>query len=201
MDPGTYRIAATAGGKRFEKVVEVAGEGTVVTVDVVFEDATPAPDADGDPGAGAVPDPGAGAGAVPDADPDAEAVADTGGGGGGGRTILGLSTAAVGGVAIGVGLYFGSQASAAFGDAKDVCGGDLVCDTEADRIRSQELVDDARGKGNLSTILVGAGVVAATAGVILWLTAPDGAEREEAALRLAPQVGPDGIGLAAAGVF
>jgi len=194
VDPGKYRIEASAGEKEFRREVEVKGEGVVVKVMVEL-------DAGGTGG----PATGGDAAGGPVVDDDEEEEIDTGGGGSK-RKIIGISTAAVGGVAIGVGLFFGTQASASLQKAKDACGGDLVCATDADRMISQGHVDDARKKGNLSTLFVGAGVVAATAGVILWLTAPSGHEAgdeggDETALRFAPSLGPDGIGLVAAGVF
>ncbi len=178
IDPGRYRIAASADGYRsWEQEVEVtAGEGAVITVEI------PALERPGEPG------------------PDQRVIEepprrDAGGAPRGrGRRILGIATAGVGAVSVGVGLVFGLAAAATWDEVKVLCGDDLDCDTQADYDEARAKVEDARGAGTLSNILVGVGLVAVAGGVYLWLTAPHG-------VQVAPQVDGDAVGLVAAGSF
>jgi hypothetical protein len=119
---------------------------------------------------------------------------------GSGRKKLGIITMAGGGALVLGGLATGYLAQQKWSDAKAVCGDDLVCDTADDRARGQKLVDAARMRGNVSTVLTAGGIVAVGVGVALWLTAPSGAsEPRDTALYLAPTVAPGTAGLVLGG--
>jgi len=187
VDPGKYRVAASAEGyKPVQLDVEVAGPGTTITVEVPrLEKAA------------------VGKQGQPEQE-DEEYEDDRGGGGsapGRGRVIAGIATASAGVVAIGVGVVFGVKARSTWSDVEELCGDDLACDTQADYDRSRDLTNEARRDGNLSTILIGAGVAVAAGGAYLWLTAPRGSDEESEALRLVPQLGSDVTGVALTGGF
>jgi hypothetical protein len=196
IDPGHYQLVASAPGYANQVVdVEVhADKGAVVTVKIpaLEEEAVEEPD-------------------HPDVTPDTHArrieEPDDGpspyrGHPGRGRKLAGIGVAGVGVVALGVGLVFGAKASSSWSEVEDLCGADLRCSNDADYQRAQGLVSDTRSAGNLSTILVGVGAVAVTAGVILWVTAPSGGGGEvETALRVHPEIGRDGASVVLAGGF
>jgi len=107
-----------------------------------------------------------------------------------GRRKLGLIVGAGGVVVAAVGGVFGVLAIGAWGDAEDLCGADLTCDSDADTAAANTLADDARLRGNLSTVIIGVGAAAAITGVVLYLTAPSGSgEPAESAWNLAPTAG------------
>jgi len=93
------------------------------------------------------------------------------------RKTMGKIAVASGGVLVLGGLAVGYMAQQKWSEAKDLCGADLVCDSDADRAEGQALVDAARTRGNISTIVTGAGVAAVGVGAALWLTAPSAEAR------------------------
>ncbi len=105
--------------------------------------------------------------------------------------------AVVGGaITLAGGLVAGLIARGTWNDATAVCGGSRSCDTEAETERATSLGDSARTRANLSTALVAIGGIAATAGVVLWLTAP-----AEHAVRVSVHASPDDTGVALTGRF
>ncbi len=147
-------------------------------------------------------DGGAGAGAAGAADGGA-ASAGTGGddrGGGSGRKTAGVVTLAGGGALVLGGLALGYLAQQKWSEAKDLCGDDLICDSAADHMAGQALVDAARFRGNVSTVVTASGVVAIGAGVVLWLTAPR-SERRATSVTLSPVVRADGVGVVIGGAL
>lgn len=198
VDPGEHEIVASAPGYEpwTGTIVVLEGKTQSITVpDLTL--AKPEPDGDKDLVEPDLP--------PPDGDgPDGPGpVRGPEGGGGGSRKLIGMVTAGGGLLLIGAGLYFGNSASGSYADAKDACGGDLVCDNADDLSRSEALVDDARSAATKSTILTGVGAAALVGGVILWLTAPSGGgePRDATAWRLAPAVGPDRATLVLGGSF
>jgi hypothetical protein len=191
IDPGRYRLVASAPGYR-EHVVEVevtAERGAVVTVELPPLEA----ESSGDGPPPDLPD-------EPEARPDPDDVDPTSPGRG--RRLAGIGVAGAGAVAAGIGLVFGARARSTWNQVTELCGADLACSNQADYERARGLVADTRAAGNLSTILVGAGVVAIAGGVILWVTAPDGGGAEApTALRLRPEVGPGGASVVLTGGF
>lgn len=102
----------------------------------------------------------------------------------------------VGGAAIATGVVFGVIASGKWSDAKAVCGG-TICPTQMQVDQANALVSDARSAGNLSTGFVVAGGVLATAGLLLWLTAPT----DEHAVHVTATATPSSTGFALSGRF
>jgi tetratricopeptide (TPR) repeat protein len=118
------------------------------------------------------------------------------------RRTYALLAAAGGGALLATGLVFGQLASSKWSDAKALCGDDLTCDNPRDLAAGNQLVDDARARANLSTALVIGGAVAASVGVVLWVTAPRGdSPPAQAALRLAPAAAPGAVSLRLEGRF
>jgi hypothetical protein len=112
------------------------------------------------------------------------------------RKLFGVIGMGVGGAAIAGGVVVGVLARGKWNDAKEICGG-TVCTTMADQERAQKLGDDARSKATLSTILVGAGVVAAGVGVVLFVTAP----KSESETRISAHPTHDGGAVTLSGRF
>ena len=113
------------------------------------------------------------------------------------RKKVGIAMTIVGGVAAGTGFVFGSLASSKWSDAKGVCGG-TVCTDPTKAATANALASTARGDGNVSTILVIGGAVAAVTGVVLWVTAPSWAERGVA---IVPHASDHEAGLTLSGQF
>jgi tetratricopeptide (TPR) repeat protein len=91
----------------------------------------------------------------------------------------GLAVAAGGGV-------FGFLAMGAWGDAKDVCGGELTCANQDDTDRANDLADTASLYGNVSTVMIGVGAAALVTGAVLYFTAPKSGGGDERAWMLVP---------------
>jgi tetratricopeptide (TPR) repeat protein len=96
---------------------------------------------------------------------------------------------------VGTGLYFGAHARSKWDDAKALCGADLGCD-DADRLRGDQLLHDARLRAGVSTGLVAGGVVALGTGITLWLTS-----RGQQPRRVTVGAGPSTLGLSLGGHF
>jgi hypothetical protein len=73
-----------------------------------------------------------------------------------------------GGALVAIGLGFGIDTIASWGDAKDVCGGDTRCPDAASQARATLLADGARRQGTVATALVLAGGAAIGVGVWYW---------------------------------
>lgn len=114
------------------------------------------------------------------------------------RTYLAIGVGAGGVAAVGVGLVFGAKANSAFADEKKLCGDNLVCSQE-NFARGKQLAQDSRSSALISTVLVGVGVAAVAAGVVLYVTAPR--ESERATARIVPVPHQGGAGLALVGRF
>jgi hypothetical protein len=104
------------------------------------------------------------------------------------RRVAAVSTAIAGTVTAGVGLAFGNMARTRWEDAKRICGADLVCEMVESRDEGNRLVDQARTRGNVATVLISVGAAAIITGGILWMTAPD-AEPDPVALIIDPSAG------------
>jgi hypothetical protein len=154
-DAGTYKIAATAGGKNFEKAVTIK-DGDNERVDIPKL---------GDGGVGPI------VGPKPTPGTPGESKSN--------RKLIGIGVLG-GGVAIAaVGGLFGLQAKGRWDRAQDAgCNDDGDCPTQA----GLDLIDQANSKGKLSTIFVGVGLAAIAGGVVLYLTAPKNVEKNGVAL-------------------
>jgi len=111
------------------------------------------------------------------------------------RRIIALSVVGAGLVSAGVGGFFGVRAQGLWNDSRKDCPNNFCNDNGKAQVRR------ARTSANVSTVLVGAGLAAVTAGAILWLTAPDPHERERAQVELVPIASPDEVGAMVRGVF
>jgi hypothetical protein len=195
-DVGTYTIEANAPGHRAWSATVLVdrghdkGEPASLSVPVLetlpaeeVPDEPPPPDEDGPP---------------PDDDPLPEAPRR----GGGGRKTLGLVIGGTGAaMAIG-GVVFGFLAKGKLDEAESLCGDDHACDDPALTMQANRLSDKASTYGNVSTVLVGAGVAALATGLVLYLTAPSGgAGDDEHALRIAPELTGDGFAVSISGVL
>jgi hypothetical protein len=112
------------------------------------------------------------------------------------RKLYGIIGMSVGGAALAGGVVFGVIARGKWSDAKDVCGG-TTCTTTEDQTRAQKLGDTAKSRATLSTIFVGAGVVAAGVGVVLFVTAPT----SESQTRISAHPTHDGAAVTLSGSF
>lgn len=118
------------------------------------------------------------------------------------RQITAIVIGGVGVVALGVGTFFGLDALSKTSDAQDPpynCGDDGACPNEG----GVALLEDARRSARTADILIGAGLIAAGAGVALWFTAPSAPEEgaPAASARLTPSVASGSLGLVVSGAF
>jgi hypothetical protein len=100
--------------------------------------------------------------------------------GSGTQRIAAAATAGAGVVALGVGGFLGLSAKQRYSESDPYCRGSL-CDPQG-----LEIIEDARSRGNVATIVVGVGALALAAGAVLWFTAPTAGSGKEG-------VGGDGI--------
>lgn len=115
----------------------------------------------------------------------AEAKANHDHGHGSGRKTLGLIIGGSGVAIAGAGAVFGVLAMKSWKDAKAVCGNTQMCATDADTMKANQLADDTRLRGNLSTILLGVGGAAIATGIVLYVTAPSESSTQQA-VRITP---------------
>jgi hypothetical protein len=115
------------------------------------------------------------------------------------KTIV-IATVATGGVLVIGGLATGYLAQQKWSEAKTLCGDDLVCDSAADRMAGDDLVDAARLRGNISTVVTGVGIAVLATGAVLWLTAPR-AERKAASVTVVPTLTSNAVGVAIGGAL
>jgi len=135
---------------------------------------------------------------------DAEPTEEPAGNPGRGRRILGLSVAGGGAVALGVAGVLTLTARGKYTKAiDDHCMGDpQSCDDTG-----LDITHSARSRANVATIVAIGGAALVGAGIVLYLTAPDGdgdgdgGETEKSALYLAPSVAAGGGTLVLGGRF
>lgn len=112
------------------------------------------------------------------------------------RTRIGVVSTIAGGVVLAGGLTAGVLARSKWNEAKDICGG-ARCDSQGELDRAQPIVDSARTRGTISTVLVIGGAALVAGGIVLWVTAP-AAERSVA---ITPTASPAGGGVSIVGAF
>ncbi len=183
IDGGTYRIVATADGrKRWRKKVKIKGEGAHVVVRVPKlekkSNSSPAPVVPDTPEPRIEPEP----------DPD-PAPSDPHRDGVSGQLVAGIAFASLGAVGLGLGIGFGVAAMNNNDESLTHCPSEPdLCTREGVDLRV-----DAFTFSYVSTTGFIAGGVGALVGVILIATAPtdDGPER----IGLRPVAVPHGVGL------
>jgi hypothetical protein len=170
VEPGPHTLRASTPGKRPAIVaIDVAADGAVsrVILPALVSDADPVPPVATSPASSPSSAP------PPDAVPR-ESSAPW-------RTV-GLASAGVGVVAIGVGSVFGVMAKSKRDDSYAQPGGCVNDDCPPAAARTRE---DARSAGNTATVFFVAGGILAAAGVTMFLVAPAPSAH---ALRVAPSV-------------
>ncbi len=111
----------------------------------------------------------------------------------------GLLTGGAGALVAGAGLVVGATAFSAWNDPFD--NGDCNRDTLVCSPEGQTATDKARDRTLLANILVGVGAAAVATGAVLYFTAPDASPESAQATRIAPTLGPNGVGVAISGRF
>jgi hypothetical protein len=191
VDPGSHAIVARAPGRKtISATVETRGEGTTTTYTLAELDALPAE-------ASAAPTPSASSSSLgPSAAPSlAPQPASTQTDAPPARPLplktIGIVTAGVGLVAVGVGAYFGLVAKSK-NDDSNAAG---ACALNTCPQAAYDLRNDSIAAANASTFLFVAGGVLVAAGVTLFIVAPRGDARA-ARIEAAPIVGrANGLGL------
>ena len=110
--------------------------------------------------------------------------------------ITALVGAAAAGTGVGLGLYARNLYHSQFGHQQP---GDGLCDVRGCERKGQLQIQRARTLGNVGTAIGFSGAVVAAIGAFLWFGASD--DTTDHKLTLAPQLGPDQLGLAALGSF
>ncbi len=176
LDPGPHAVVATADGQRFEKRFDLGAEGSTVHVEV--------------PAFGAAPVVSAPPPAPPKDDNDVTPSRP-----GHTQRVLGVVTAGVGVLGIGVGTFFGLRSMSKRSDANAECNDANYCTDAGIRARN-----DAITAGNVATVGFIAGGALLAGGIALYLTAPKGdapANGNATSFRL--HAGP--LGVSASGTF
>jgi hypothetical protein len=168
VDPGEHVIEAVAPGKQpWSSKVQVGGDAAKVQVEIPKLEA-----ANGSTPAAAAPAVTTGAG--PTSEPPADKPAS-----GSAQRTTGLVLGGVGIVGVGLGTFFGLQASSKWSDAKDKCH-DFPYDCGAD---GKDLQSSARSAATVSNIGFIAGGALLAAGAVLYFTAP---KKQSVALAIGP---------------
>jgi len=168
VDPGEHVIEAVAPGKQpWSSKIQVGGDAAKVSVEIpALQAASGNPTSSAPPPAVTTPGP---TGAAPADNPNA----------GSAMRMTGLVFGGVGVVGIGLGSFFGLQASSKWSDAKGKCGDfPYGCSAEG-----QDLQSSAKSAATISTVMFVAGGALLATGAVLYFTAP---KRESVALGIGP---------------
>ncbi|HXK20026.1 MAG TPA: hypothetical protein VNG33_19580, partial [Polyangiaceae bacterium] len=170
VDPGEHVIEAAAPGKQpWTSKIQVGSDAAKVSVEI------PALQAASGPIASSAA-PAVATGSSPTGAPPADKPSS---GSGSAMRTTGLVLGGVGVVGIGLGSFFGLQASSKWSDAKGKClDYPYVCSTEA-----MDGQSSARSAATLSTVMFVAGGALLATGVVLYFTAP---KPESVALGVGP---------------
>jgi hypothetical protein len=170
VDPGKHTIEAKAPGKKtFTTSVETAERtknAPVVDVPALEDEAegaappTPTPTATSTPTPTAPPPPPPTPARTIETPNNGEALLTS-------QKLIGIGVGAVGVVAIGVGAIFGLRTQSKWADAVTRCSARFECDATG-----VGLASDAKTSGTISTVAFVAGGLLATAGAVLFFTAP-----------------------------
>lgn len=171
VDPGEHVVEAVAPGKQaWSSKVQVAANAAKVSVEIpALQPAAP----------GAATTPPTQNPATTTTTVTTPPAADSGADPGAPRRTAGLVLGGVGVVGIGLGAFFGLQASSKLSDAKGKCGDyPYECGNEA-----KDLQSSAKSSATVSTVGFVAGGVLLAGGLVLYFTAP---KRESVALGFGP---------------
>jgi hypothetical protein len=109
------------------------------------------------------------------------------------RRIAALTVGGLGIVGLGVGGVLGVSAHSSFDDSGAFCNDGGYCTAQGTSLRER-----AHDKAFASTVVTSVGAAAVITGIVLWVTAPDGAARQpdraRAAWSLVPAAGGWGVG-------
>lgn len=184
VDPGSHSVAASADGKKgWAKTVDVSEPGAVVEIEIPALEALAGPP-DGAPADNRPPD---GHPETTPVEPGAEPPSRT-------RARIGYGVGAAGIALTATGAVFGALAKSKYDSRTDggECDPNNVCSDAG-----LAIIDSAKSRALIATILVPAGLVAAGVGVYLILSAPDQSE----GVSVGPMVDRDRVGLAVGGRF
>jgi hypothetical protein len=191
VDPGHHALRASAPGKKPAIVaVDVKADGVVSRVVV------PALDDDGGSATPVVVSPPVASPSASSSSPAQASPPDAAPRGASPWRTVGIVSAGVGVVALGIGTAFGVIAKSKRDDSNAQPGGCVNDDCPPAAAHTR---DDARSAGTTSTIFFVAGGVLAAAGVTMFLVAPSASDTR--ALRVAPSVAKDDARLTLEGRF
>lgn len=170
VDPGEHVVEAVAPGKQpWSSKVQVTGDAAKVSVEI------PKLQAAGDQAQPAAAEPKPVVTTTPDNSPPPSDKPS-----GSAQRTTGLVFGGVGVVGLGLGAFFGLQASSKWSDAKSKCTDyPYGCNTDATDLRSS-----AHSQATVSTVAFVAGGALLATGVVLYLTAPS--KKESVALAFGP---------------
>jgi hypothetical protein len=192
MDPGSHDIVATAPGRlKWTTKVAVDSGLSRQSVSIPKLELDPTTVAAAPPTPATSADPAAAATSTLASEPVASAPTGLDSGTSRGRTqrIAGLTVGAVGLVAVGIGTYFGFQASSTYSDALAACGGTPACTTD----RGLQLRHDADPQMMASTIAFIAGGALVAGGAIVFFTAPKKAATSRVGMAVTPSRGSGAV--------
>jgi hypothetical protein len=194
IDPGEHTVTVSAPGRRSWSKTFEAREGAHHTIEVPVLEPEAGESTESEAGEEAPPgragDP---AGDLVDEEPSPGRT----------RRIVGIGIGVVGLASLGTGVAFGALARGKWSDAQE--GGHCAADGRCDDV-GYPLAQDARQAATTATVLIGAGLAAVAAGIVVYVTAPSGgddagADESDERARLAPVLGADQFGVALTGRF
>jgi hypothetical protein len=208
VDPGVHQVHAAAPARKpFDAAVEIRVAAGITTVALELAPADPPspitnPAAEPTPTApdsGSRGTPAAAPVAAPEVHPaDGPPTGEPAHPGRAPRATYGVVTAAAGGGLIVTGLVFGQLARSRWQSAQDECSG-RICSNAGSL--NESLVNEARTRATVSTVLVVGGAAAIGVGAYLYFTAAGRPASPSTALRLTPAASSETVSLTLAGQF
>lgn len=197
VDPGKYRVAASADGyEPYQAEIELSANADQKTLQIPALKPLPKPAPGSSPPSSSAALGAANSGVNQPINPDTNAAHESGpndSGIGPARSAAFVS-GALGIVGLGVGSYFGVRAISKNSDAESYCPRGDQCDDQ----RGVDLTNQAKHAAVASNIAIGVGAAFVVAGVVLYLTSEPA---RSARLELHPMLGRDVAGLGLGGAF